>query len=245
LSFTETEAHVASLSPVWTGRQAPRARIKRPKRMPPALRTRSPRTAVGSASGLRRRSDRELLALACEGNPDAFELIYDRHSTIAYSLARRICGARGLAEDVVQEAFLSLWRGRDRYDARRGEVRSWLLQIVHNSAIDRLRRSDVHDRRRASAEGIEEQLEAPERTDEEVQSRERATEVRNVLAALPAEQRRVIELAYFQGLTHTQIAAKLEQPVGTIKGRMRLALAKLHGQLTSAEGPTAEEEATR
>jgi RNA polymerase sigma-70 factor, ECF subfamily len=245
LSITDTEAHAASLSPAWTGRSATWARIKRANTMPPAPRTRSRRTASGSPSALRRRSDRELLALASEGNPDAFELIYDRHSTIAYSLARRICGPRGLAEDVVQDAFLSLWRGRDRYDPRRGEVRSWLLQIVHNSAIDRLRRSDVHDRRRVSAEGIEEQLEAPERTDEDVQRREQATEVRNVLAALSDEQRRVIELAYFHGLTHTQIAANLEQPVGTIKGRMRLALVKLHRQLTSAEDSTADAEVIR
>ncbi len=211
---------------------------------PPALRIRSPRAASGPA-GLHRRSDSELLALACEGDADAFELIYDRHSTVAYSLAHRICGRRGLAEDVVQEAFLSLWHRRDRYEAGRGEVRSWLLQIVHNSAIDRLRRSDVHERRRASAEGIEDRLEAPDRPDEEVEQREQATVVRRVLEALPDEQRRVVELAYFCGLSHRQIAEKLEQPVGTVKGRMRLALLKLHGQLTAAEDPLAGAEVRR
>jgi len=138
----------------------------------------------------------------------------------------------------VQDAFLSLWRGRDRYDSARGQVRSWLLGIVHNSAIDRLRRSGVHERRRATAEGIEDRLEAPDRTDEEVAQREQATEVRGALTKLPDEQRQVIELAYFDGLTHTQIAAKLEQPVGTIKGRMRLGLLKLHAQLS---GELAEE----
>ena len=111
------------------------------------------------------------------------------------------------------------------------QPRSWLLGIVHNSAIDRLRRSGVHERRRASAEGIEDRLESPDRTDEEVVQREEATEVRGALGKLPEEQREVIELAYFGGLTHTQIAAKLEQPVGTIKGRMRLGLEKLRGTL--------------
>jgi RNA polymerase sigma-70 factor (ECF subfamily) len=181
---------------------------------------------------LRDLSDGALLARAQEGSADAFELIYDRHSAVAYSLARQICRDRDVAEDVVQDAFLSLWRRRDRYDAARGQVRSWLLGIVHNSAIDRLRRSGVHERRRASAEGIEERLEAPDRTDEEVAQREQAAEVRGALCKLPDEQRQVIELAYFDGLTHTEIAAKLERPVGTIKGRMRLGLLKLHAQLS-------------
>jgi len=177
-------------------------------------------------------TDGELLAMAREGDADAFELIYDRHAGAAFSLAYRICGGSGAAEDVVQDAFLSAWRGRDRYDPARGQVRSWLLRIVHNSAIDRVRRSGVHERRRASAEGIEDRLEAPDRTDEEVAQRAEATEVRGALGTLPEEQRQVIELAYFDGLTHTQIAAKLGQPVGTIKGRMRLGLLKLHTQLS-------------
>jgi RNA polymerase sigma-70 factor (ECF subfamily) len=191
-----------------------------------------------NAAGLDALSDGDLLAAAQQGDADAFEVIYDRHSAAAFSLAARICRDRGAAEDVVQDAFLSLWRGRDRYDAARGQVRSWLLGIVHNSAIDRLRRSGVHDRRRASAEGIEDRLEEPERTDELVAQREQATEVRGALHTLPQEQRRVIELAYFEGLTHTQIAAHLEEPVGTVKGRMRLGLLKLHTQLS---GQPAEE----
>lgn len=147
--------------------------------MPPALRLRSRHIAT-----LRQLADGELIALARDGSADAFEVIYDRHSAVAYSLAYRICGARGDAEDVVQAAFLSLWRGRDRYDPARGQVRSWLLGIVHNSAIDRLRRAGVDERRRASSEGIEERLEAPERIDKEVQAREQAAEVRRALEAL-------------------------------------------------------------
>ena len=123
-------------------------------KMRSALRLRQ-RPNAGSRAGLRVLTDRELLALAGEGKADAFEVIYERHSAVAYSLAYRVCGTQAVAEDVVQEAFLALWRGRDRYQPARGEVRGWLLGIVHNSAIDRLRRIGVHERRRASSEGIE------------------------------------------------------------------------------------------
>jgi RNA polymerase sigma-70 factor (ECF subfamily) len=212
-------------------------RINGAHTMPSALRLRSRRTAAASPGGLRRLADGELMVLARrDENLDAFEAIYDRHSAVAYSLAYRMCGRRADAEDVVQAAFLLLWQSRDRFDPSRGELRSWLLGIVHNSAIDRLRRMSVHERRRTSSEGIEERLVAPERTEEEAQAHEQAAEVRRALGALPDEQRRVIELAYFDGLTHTQIAAKLEQPVGTIKGRMRLGLQKLHAQLADG-GP--------
>lgn len=206
-----------------------RPRINLPEKM--SLRLTSRRVGAGSHAALRRLDDQELMALVRDGNGDAFEVIYDRHSTVAYSLALRMCGAAGAAEDVVQEAFLSLWRGRDRYDARRGGVRGWLLGIVHNAAIDRLRRLGVHERRRASDEGIEERLEAPERTEAEVEHREQADELRRALGALPEEQRRVIELGYFHGLSHSEIAAALSQPVGTVKGRMRLGLLKLHSEL--------------
>ena len=106
-----------------------------------------------------------------------------------------------------------------------------MLGIVHNRAIDALRRSVVHDKRRASDEGIEERFEAKDRTDVEVARREEAREVRQALETLPAEQSKVIELAYFGGFTHTEIAEMLGAPVGTVKGRMRLGLTKLRGQL--------------
>jgi RNA polymerase sigma-70 factor (ECF subfamily) len=131
----------------------------------------------------------------------------------------------------VQDAFLSLWRSNARYDRNRGSVRTWVLGIVHNRAIDSLRRSVVHDRRRASDEGLEERFAAPERTDAEVARRDEAREVRAAIRTLPTEQSRVIELAYFGGFTHSEIATMLETPIGTVKGRMRLGLGKMRDQL--------------
>src|SRR5688572_29624942 len=110
-------------------------------------------------------ADEELMDRAGRGDATAFSVIYDRHSTAAYSLAYRMCGRKGAAEDVMQEAFLSLWRAGGRYDPQRGSVRTWVLGIVHNRAIDALRRSTVHESRRASDEGIEERFEARDRTD--------------------------------------------------------------------------------
>jgi RNA polymerase sigma-70 factor (ECF subfamily) len=177
-------------------------------------------------------ADEEVMQLVQQGDPRAFELLYDRHGGAAFSLAYRMVGERAAAEDVAQEAFLSIWRSRLRYQAERGSVRTWVLGVVHHRAIDSLRRNIVHQRRRASAEGIEERHEAKERTDVEAARREEARSVRSALDALPEEQCKVIELAYFGGFSHSQIADMLEMPVGTVKGRMRLGLEKLRGQLS-------------
>src|SRR5215203_3700646 len=125
-------------------------------------------------------ADEDLMQLVRRGDTSAFEVVYERHATAAFSLAYRMTGKRNVAEDVVQEAFLSLWRSGARYDRTRGSVRTWVLGIVHNRAIDALRRSMVHDRRRSTVEGIEERQEAPELTEVEVARRE---EVRHVQSA--------------------------------------------------------------
>ena len=174
------------------------------------------------------------MQLVQTGDPEAFEALYDRHGGPAFSLAYRIVGTRTAAEDATQDAFLSIWRSRVRYSRERGSVRSWILGIVHNRTIDSLRRSMVHDRRRASAEGIEEREQAPELTEVEVLRRDEARTVRAALEKLPDPQVRVIELAYFGGFTHAEIAEMLEEPVGTVKGRMRLGLEKLRNELAGA-----------
>ena len=184
-----------------------------------------------SESALQSLADEELMALVAKGQARAFETIYERHGGAAFSLAYRMCGSRSLAEDVAQEAFLSIWRSGGRYDRARGSVRTWVLGIVHHRAIDALRRTVVHERRRASDEGIEERFEARERTEVEAARREEASTIRGMLETLPDEQSRVIELAYFGGFTHSEIAEMLGAPIGTVKGRMRLGLEKLRGQL--------------
>ena len=162
-----------------------------------------------------------------EGEVRAFEVIFDRHAGVAFSLAYRMCGRRAMAEDIVQDAFLSLWRTGARYDRVRGSVRAWVLSVVHNRAIDAFRRDVVSDTRQVPDEGIAERLAAPELTETEVERRDDVRQVRKALVQLQAEQRRVIELAYFGGFTHSQIAEMLQLPSGTVKGRMRLGLAKL------------------
>ncbi len=190
--------------------------------------------ATSAQEDLARLADEELMVLVKRADPASFAVVYERHATAAFSLAYRMVGSRSAAEDVVQEAFLSLWRSSGRYDATRGSVRTWVLGIVHHRAIDALRRSVVHDRRRASDEGIDERFDTGERTDVEVARRDEAATVRGALRGLPAEQARVIELAYFGGFTHTEIAEMLGQPLGTVKGRMRLGLTKLRDGLEQA-----------
>jgi RNA polymerase sigma-70 factor, ECF subfamily len=182
-----------------------------------------------------RLADEELMPLIGAKDATAFEVFYDRHGGVAYSLAYRVVGERGAAEDVVQEAFISIWRSGARYDPTRGSVRSWMLGIVRNRAIDVLRskagrapKLDFDD------EAALEHRPAAELTEVEALQRETARELRGVLDELPGEQSKVIELAYFGGFSHSEIAGMLGVPLGTVKGRMRLGLEKIRGQL--AEG---------
>lgn len=192
-----------------------------------------------TSEALVRLADEDLMTLVERRSADAFAVLYDRHGAAAYSLAHRIVGDVGVAEDVTQEAFLALWRRGDRFDPARGSVRSWTLGIVRNRAIDALRRGG------ASAPRLdlddEAQLEArpaDQLTDSEVIRRETASRVRGALRDLPTEQSRVLGLAYFGGFTHAEIAEMLAMPLGTVKGRMRLGLEKVRFAL--AEGMDAK-----
>jgi RNA polymerase sigma-70 factor, ECF subfamily len=189
------------------------------------------------ASKAERLADEELMPLIGDKDPGAFEVFYDRHGGVAYSLAYRIVGERGAAEDVTQEAFISIWRSGARYDAARGSVRTWMLGIVRNRAIDALRsKSSGAPKLNFDDDSILEHRPAPERTESEALRRETAAEVRGALDELPGEQSKVIELAYFGGFSHSEIAGMLGVPLGTVKGRMRLGLEKIRGEL--AEGLT-------
>jgi RNA polymerase sigma-70 factor (ECF subfamily) len=176
---------------------------------------------------LHKLADEDLAELVRDGEPRALEILFDRHGGPAFSLAYRMCGRRPMAEDIVQEAFLSLWRAGGRYDRRRGTVRTWVLTVVHNRAIDAFRRETTVASRDVAGDEAAERMPAAERTDTEVERRAEAREVREALATLPTEQRQVIELAYFGGFTHQEISDMLALPAGTVKGRMRLGLGKL------------------
>src|SRR5579884_4060678 len=185
---------------------------------------------------LRSLADEELLALVQGGDARAFEVIFDRHGGPAFSLAFRMCGRRTMAEDVVQEAFLSVWRSAAAYDKGRGSVRSWVLGVVHHRAVDAFRHAAAKEGRDVGDRPDESGIASLERTDVEASRREEGRELRGALSRLPLEQRRVIELAYFGGFTHNQIAELLELPPGTVKGRMRLGLAKLRQTLEDPAG---------
>ena len=197
----------------------------------PALSFRQSRSA-----DLRGLADEDLMALVQGGDARAFEVMFDRHGGPAFSLAYRMCGRRAVAEDIVQEAFLSLWRSGARYDRSRGSVRSWVLSVVHNRAIDMFRHQTVKESRDIKDDSVAERIASPDRTETEVERRDEARQVRSALTDLPVEQRQVIELAYFGGFSHSQIAEMLKLPAGTVKGRMRLGLSKLRLTLSDPAG---------
>ncbi len=182
-----------------------------------------------------RLADEELMPLIGAKDPEAFAVFYDRHGGVAYSLAYRIVGEPGAAEDVTQEAFISLWRSGARYDRARGGVRSWMLSIVRNRAIDSLRAgSGKAPKLTFDDDAVLEQRPADELTEEEAMRHETASEVRGALGQLPGDQSKVIELAYYGGFSQSEIAAMLGVPLGTVKGRMRLGMEKIRGEI--AEG---------
>jgi len=171
-------------------------------------------------------ADEELISLAQAGSAEAFAALYDRHSRSAYSLAYRMMGEKQSAEDLVQEVFLKVWRNSASYRAERGSVRTWILSIVHNRGVDQLRstasRRRTQDRVEASAPTSQ-----PSEAFTETWRNNQRDQVRDALKTLPDEQLKILELAYFSGYTHVEIAGLLDLPLGTVKGRMRLGLRKV------------------
>ena len=182
-------------------------------------------------------SDEALLTALAQGAEWAVEALYERYNRVLYSLAYRIVADQQVAEDLLQEAFLSVWRHATSYSPQAGTVRSWLLSIVHHRTIDYLRAV----RRRAGLQKVTwEEVEQDERTAfpdvwEEAWRSVQSGQIREALMHLPSEQRMVIELAYFQGWTHSEIAQGYEIPLGTVKARMRLGLTRLKGLLAQME----------
>jgi RNA polymerase sigma-70 factor (ECF subfamily) len=180
-------------------------------------------------------ADEDLISLVQARDAEAFATLYDRHSRAAYSLAYRMMGEPQAAEDLVQEAFLKLWRGAaSSYRPERGSVRSWLLAIVHNRAIDQLRSSASRRRTQEKVEATAPRIQPSEAFKESWRNVQRE-QVREALKGLPEEQLKVLELAYFSGYTHVEIAELLGLPLGTVKGRMRLGLKKIKDYFASQD----------
>jgi len=175
--------------------------------------------------------DDQLMAAVVRRDPAALVALYDRHGRLAFAVAYRVLEDPGAAEEAVQDAYLLLWQRASTYDPGRGSgVRAWLLTIVRHRAIDVRRRVSGRPRQTVDLAAAEESLSVPDAWGEVSQGLER-DRVRVAVDALPEEQQRAIELAYFEGLTHREIAERTGTPLGTVKGRLRLGLGKLYGSL--------------
>ena len=166
------------------------------------------------------------MSLVPRGDAEAFAVLYDRHSRVAYSLAYRMMGERQAAEDLLQDAFLEIWRGAATYRAERGSLRTWILSIVHNRGIDQLRSLSSRRRTQEKVEA-EAPTSQPSEAFAESWRNSQREQVRAAMSTLPPEQLKILELAYFSGYTHVEIADRLVLPLGTVKGRMRLGLKKI------------------
>jgi len=175
-------------------------------------------------------TDGELVSRIANGDASALEQLYDRYVRQCFGLALRLLGNAQLAEEVVQEVFLKVWKQPTRYSSERGQFASWLLSLVHHRSIDELRRrshSEVALDDETTGGLLNTQADSePEPADQVILS-EQQRAVREALASIPQNQRQIIELAYYGGLSHSEIAAKLEQPLGTVKTRMRSGIQQL------------------
>ncbi len=188
-----------------------------------------------AAGDLAEWSDDSLMAAVVARDPDAFGVLYDRYSPLVYTTCLRVVGEPAVAEDLVQEIFVRLWQRPEAFIPARGRFVTWLLSITRNRAVD-----EARSRNRRRKRELPEPEDAPfapaatARVDDPVslaELREEQVAVRRALAQLPPEQRQVLELAFFGGYTHQEIAARLREPLGTVKTRIRLGMQKLRAAL--------------
>ena len=178
--------------------------------------------------------DGQLVELVAQQDAGALEALYDRYGRAAYSLARRILTEETVAQDVVQEVFLSLWRDARRFDAGRGTVATYLLSMTHHRAVDVVRREENLRRWRTSDERLELAPDPKARVEDEVEASERRAEVRAAIKDLPDPQRQALLLAYFGGYTQREVAALVGVPLGTVKTRMAAGMRKMKEALSDA-----------
>ena len=184
-------------------------------------------------SDLQDRRDKDLVAETAAGDRKAFTELYRRYSPSAFGLALRILAERAMAEEVLQEVFLSVWRRAEAYDPARGSVRSWLFSQIHHRAVDVVRREEA-ERRRSPINTEPDYDDGVDEVIEEGWLSARREQVAGALKALSTEQREVIDLAYFQGLTQTQVAKETGVPLGTVKSRTLAAMRRLRDALHTA-----------
>ncbi|MGH2631351.1 MAG: RNA polymerase sigma factor [Actinomycetota bacterium] len=177
--------------------------------------------------------DRDLIDRLRHGDEEAFRALFHRYAPSAKALAQRVVRRSHLAEEIVQEAFMAVWKSPGAYDADRGSVRSWLMGLVHHRAVDLVRREEAHRRRSEAAipEAIEEQADHADEVVDRLGSPEERRAVRAALDELPAEQRDVLEMMYFAGLSQSQIAERTGTPLGTVKSRTLLGMRRMRGAL--------------
>jgi len=176
-------------------------------------------------------TDEELMRSAQGDDAAAFGMLYDRHAQLAWRVARSVCYDHGRAEDAMQEGFLSAWRSRASFDTEAGSVRSWLMTLVRNRAVDSLRREAAVQRPRFAHSEHDAPDPAGGSLEDDLIDRSEADALREHLRQLPDAQAEVIALAYYGELSHMEIATRLSLPPGTVKGRMRLGLGKLREQI--------------
>lgn len=201
---------------------------------PTVMLERSPPVGSVDVSEIR---DRDLVKRLRNGDEDAFRGLFGRYAPSAKALALRVVRQSHLAEEIVQEAFMAVWRNPDGYDEERGSVKSWLMGTVHHRAVDLVRREEAHRRRAESAipEALEEQADHADDVVEELSLPQERRSVRAALDALPPEQREVLLMMYFDGLSQSQIAEKTGIPLGTVKSRSLLGMRRMRTCLGGIE----------
>ncbi len=176
---------------------------------------------MGSGQPEQSLTDATVIARICSGDEGAMAVLYDRYARIVYSVALRVLAETSAAEDVLQEVFLQLWRNPQAFDASRGSLMAWLAVIARHRAIDHLRRQHPHEEATETVVALSPSMET------ESERRQTVQKVQSIMAGMPSEQRSALEMAFFDGLTHTEIAGKTGQPLGTVKTRIRAGLLTL------------------
>jgi RNA polymerase sigma factor (sigma-70 family) len=179
--------------------------------------------------------DATLGALIGDRDSAAIDELYDRHGSACYGLARRVVADEQLAQDVVQDVFLAIWRGAATYDGSRGSLSTWLFALTHHKSVDAVRRSQRHSGRRAPEDALSTEPDPTPAVEEQAMASVRRDQVRAALAGLPEPQRQALTLAYFGGYSQSEIAQLTGIPLGTVKTRTLAAMRRL--RLALAEGP--------